>query len=387
MLKKRSLEKHVLKALKGYPVILITGPRQSGKTTFVKKLFKNFYYANLENPEERLISVEDPKRFLSLSEKMIIDEVQKNPELLSYIQVIVDSDSKRKFILTGSQNLLVLEKVSQTLAGRVGIFNLLPFDFEELEKAGWSKKDVYSQIFYGGYPAVYAREVYPANWYSDYITTYVERDVRDVLKVKDLNVFQKFLKLCAGRVGQVLNLSSIATDLGVSVNTVKGWLSVLETSFVVFLVQPFYENIKKRLIKSPKLFFYDTGIVCNLLGIRSKEELKLHPLFGNIFENYCVAEIKKQIFHNNLNIDIFFIRESNGKELDLFYRKGDKEVGIEVKSSFTFSKRLAQNLDYFAKIFGEKFRKILIYGGDKEFKLKDMFVNNWRITSKKWFVD
>jgi len=387
MYKKRSLKNAVLKASRGYPVVLIIGPRQSGKTTFVKDLFGNFYYTNLEDPEQRLIATEDPKRFLSLADKMIIDEVQKKPDLLSYIQVLVDSDLKKRFVLTGSQNLLLLEKVSQSLAGRVGIFTLLPFDWEELKKGGWAKKDVFSQVFYGSYPALYKRKISPINWYADYITTYVERDVRDLLKVKDLNAFQRFLRLCAGRVGQILNLSSLATDLGVSVNTVKGWLSVLEASFLIFLLPPFYENIKKRIIKSPKLYFYDTGIVCRLLGIRSIEELKLHPLFGNIFENFCAAEIKKQNFHHNLNLDLFFIRDSSGREVDVVYKTTEATVGIEIKSSFTFSNRLISNLNYFESVFEKNFKKILIHAGEKEFNFKGVSVKNWMITTKKWILN
>jgi len=377
MIVKRLLEKSLLKAIKNNPVLFVAGPRQSGKTTLVKNIFKNYLYKNLEDPETRLFAYSDPKNFLNQSPKLIIDEIQKVPELLSYIQSFVDEDRKKRFVVTGSQNILISQKISQSLAGRVSIFNLLPFSLEELKKVNLYKKDLYEQIFFGFYPRLYDRNLDPLEWYPNYIQTYLERDVREIKNIANLIDFQRFLKLCAGRVGQILDFSSLANDVGVSVNTIKGWLSVLETTFIIYRLPPFYKNFNKRIIKSPKLYFYDTGLVCSLLGIKNKDQLKTHPLFGSIFETFCISEIVKQNHHLNLNLEFYYFRNKSGNEIDLIYEKNNQIYAFEIKSSSTFSLDFIKNLNYLEKISVDKINKIVIYTGLNNNRFKDVLIQSW----------
>jgi len=266
-----------------YPVILVTGPRQSGKTTLVKHIFPKYLYQNLEIPETRIFAREDPKAFLDQAEKMVLDEVQNVPNMLSYIQGIVDGNKDRHFVLTGSQNLLISEKISQSLAGRAAITQLHPFSLEELRAVKLLEQDLITQIYKGFYPRIYDEKLAVDRWYDNYIQTYLERDVRKIKNIGDLSRFQKFMGLIAGRTGQVLNLSSLANDVGASVPTIKSWISILEASYIVFKLPPFYNNFNKRLIKAPKIHFYDSGLVCALLNINSPKHLRNHPLIGSIF--------------------------------------------------------------------------------------------------------
>lgn len=378
MIIKRLLKKPIGRAIKNYSVVFITGPRQSGKTTLAKEIFSGFSYKNLEDPETRLIAKTDPKNFLSQADKLIIDEIQKVPELLSYIQVMTDADDKKKFVITGSQNILVSQKISQSLAGRVAIFNLLPFSFEETIDTSFEKKDIYEQVIYGFYPRLYDRLLNPIEWYPNYIQTYLERDVREIKNISSLIDFQRFLKLCAGRTGQILNLSSFANDLGTAVNTIKGWLSVLEATFIIYLVPPFYKNFNKRIIKSPKLYFYDTGLVCSLLAIKNEDQLKTHPLYGNIFETLCVSEVVKQNYNNNLHIDFYYWRDKSGNEIDLLYEKDNKINAIEIKSSSTFSQEFIKELNYLEKITKDKINKKIIYSSMKDIHYKDVLLQGWK---------
>ena len=377
MIIQRLLEKNLLESIKKNSVLFITGPRQSGKTTLVKNLFKDYLYKNLENPEIRLFAYSDPKNFLNQSSKLIIDEIQRVPELLSYIQSIVDEDEKRRFIITGSQNILISQKISQSLAGRVAIFNLLPFSLQELKTINFYKKDLYEQIFFGFYPRIYDRNLNPLEWYPNYIQTYLERDVREIKNIANLIDFQRFLKLCAGRVGQILDLSSLANDVGVSVNTIKGWLSILEATFIAYRLPPFYKNFNKRIIKSPKIYFYDTGLVCSLLGIKNKEQLQTHPFFGSIWENFCISEMVKQNYHHNLNLYFYYFRNKSGSEVDLIYEKNNQIYAIEIKSSATFSESFVKNLYYLEKISGNKIKKIIIYTGLDNNQFKDVLIQRW----------
>jgi len=374
----RILIKSLSKAIKQYPILFITGPRQSGKTTISKKIFNEFIYKNLEDPETRLFAKNDPKNFLFQANKIIIDEIQRVPELLSYIQVMTDADNKKKFVITGSQNILVSQKISQSLAGRVAIFNLLPFSFEEIINTGFEKKDIYEQVIYGFYPRVYDRLLNPIEWYPNYIQTYLERDVREIKNISSLIDFQRFLKLCAGRTGQILNLSSLANDLGTAVNTIKGWLSVLEATFIIYLVPPFYKNFNKRIIKSPKLYFYDTGLVCSLLAIKNEDQLKTHPLYGNIFETLCVSEVVKQNYNNNLHINFYYWRDKSGNEVDLLYEKDNKINAIEIKSSSTFSQEFIKELNYLEKITEDEINKKVIYSSMKDTRYKDVLLQGWK---------
>jgi len=325
-----------------------------------------------------LFAKNDPKNFLSQADKIIIDEIQRVPELLSYIQVMIDADNKKKFVITGSQNILVSQKVSQSLAGRVAIFNLLPFSFKEIINTSFGKKDIYEQVIYGFYPRIYDKLLDPIEWFPNYIQTYLERDVREIKNISSLIDFQRFLKLCAGRTGQILNLSSLANDLGAAVNTIKGWLSVLEATFIIYLVPPFYKNFNKRIIKSPKLYFYDTGLVCSLLAIKNEDQLKTHPLYGNIFETLCVSEVVKQNYNNNLHINFYYWRDKSGNEVDLLYEKNNKINAVEIKSSSTFSQEFIKELNYLERITKDEINKKVIYSSMKNTRYKDVLLQGWR---------
>jgi len=290
----RELEKKLKELIQSYPVIALTGPRQSGKTTLVQELFgKTHKYVNLENLELRNFAKNDPKAFLQENQyPLIIDEAQYAPDLFSYIQVIVDENKKQgQFILTGSQNFLLLEKISQSLAGRVSIFHLLPLSLKELKEAHYNPLNLEELLFTGFYPKIYDQKLEPKEWYSNYIQTYTERDVRTLKNIQDLGTFQIFLKMCAARTGQLLDLTSIGNDCGISHNTVKDWLNILEASFMIFLLRPHFKNFNKRLVKSPKIYFYDSGLLCHLLGIESPEQIRTHYLKGGIFESFIIQAI------------------------------------------------------------------------------------------------
>jgi len=377
MIIKRDLGPILQKYLKKYAIILLTGPRQSGKTTLVQSLFPDFLYTNLESLDVRLMAQEDPRGFLAQGKQMVIDEVQKVPELLSYLQTLIDANKHLKFILTGSQNLLLLSKIKQSLAGRVALFRLFPFDLNELEQAGWRKKKLLEQMLWGFYPPIYSQKLKPYKWYLDYIATYLERDVRELVNIRNMRDFSRFLKLTAGRTGQILNLSSLAVEVGVSVNTIKQWLSILEASYIIFFLRPYYRNFNKRIIKSPKLYFYDTGIVTALLGIKNVAELTNHPLKGSIFETFIIAEIKKWFTHHDRNISLYFWQEQNRREIDLLYEDGGKIHAYEIKSTHTFSPKLFSNIEYFESLSRKKIVGQVIFAGDKELKFKHYAFVPW----------
>ena len=375
---KRTLSSLILKASKQYPVISITGPRQSGKTTLSKNLFSDFAYSNLEDPSTREFARNDPKAFLAQSKKMVIDEIQRVPELFSYLQVIVDSEKKRKFVITGSQNFLISEKISQTLSGRVAIFKLLPLSLKELQDNRLPFVDIYKLLVKGGYPRLYDEKLDFSEWYGNYIETYLQRDVREIKEIRNLSNFQTFLGLCAGRTGQILNLSSLANDAGVSVTTTKEWLSVLEASYVIHRLRPFYENFNKRLIKSAKLYFYDTGLVCALLNIKTEKELAKHPLMGSIFETFVVSELQKQNLHRQMRLNFYYLRDKQGNEVDLLYKIGQKLHLVEIKSAQTFRMDFVKAFDYFAKISGKKTENQIIYGGNIKQKRSNFVLLPWK---------
>ena len=375
---KRTLSSLVIKAGDQYPVISITGPRQSGKTTLSKGLFSDFAYFNLENPLTREFAQNDPKAFLAQDKTMIIDEIQRVPELFSYLQVIVDSEKKRKFVITGSQNFLISEKISQTLAGRVAIFRLLPLSLRELQNNKINPGGIYKLLIKGGYPRLYDEKLDFSEWYANYIETYLQRDVRKIKEIKNLSDFQTFLGLCAGRTGQILNLSSLANDSGVSVPTIKEWLSVLEASYVIYRLQPFHKNFNKRLIKSPKFYFYDTGLVCALLNIKNEKELMKHPLLGNIFETFVVSELQKQNLHRRKRLSFYYLRDKQGNEVDLLYEIGQKLHLIEIKSAQGFRVDFVEAFDYFAKISGKKTKNQIIYGGNVKQKRSNFILLPWK---------
>jgi predicted AAA+ superfamily ATPase len=320
-----------------YPILALTGPRQAGKTTFLKREFSNYRYVNLENPDNRNFALNDPNGFLNIYDKYVIfDEVQRVPHLFSYLQTKVDEDGiMGQYILSGSQNFHLLRNITQSLAGRVAIFKLFPFDFDEMKSANWLDIDYAVNLQKGGYPALYKRDIPTKSFYSNYLQTYVERDLTDLLNVKDLKTFRNFITLCAARVGQLLNLNSLANECGISQPTAKAWISVLENSFIVYQLQPFHTNINKRVTKSSKLYFYDTGLLCFLLKINDAASLKTSQQKGNLFENFIISELVKRNYHNNFLIDFWFWRDVVGHEVDLIWQRDQSINLVEIKASET----------------------------------------------------
>lgn len=353
--------------LKEYPIVTILGPRQSGKTTLASSL-RQYQYCNLEVPENRHLAFEDPKFFLNQYQgPVILDEIQRAPELLSYIQARVDENKiNGQYILTGSHQLQLKEAIVQSLAGRTAILHLLPFSISELKKSNIEFPEFSDYVVHGFLPRVYDQQQRPFTAYSNYYQTYVERDVRLLINLKDASLFEKFMKLVAGRVGQLVDYNSLANDVGVDAKTIKNWLSALEASFVVFKLAPYFENFGKRIIKSPKYYFMDVGLLAFLLGIETSEQVKRDPLVGNIFENLVVMECLKQRFNQGRMPDLYFFRDSSGNEVDLIYKDGDGLVPMEIKSSSTFSSSLLSGLKKFLLISKQIKKSYLIYNGDKK---------------------
>ena len=352
--------------LKKYPVLVLTGPRQSGKTTFLKEQFPNYTYVNLENPDLRNYAIKDPNGFLTEhSRYVILDEVQRVPHLFSYLQTKVDDDNiTGQYILSGSQNFHLMRSITQSLAGRVGLFKLLPFDIQEMEQAGWLNDDYAVNLQRGFYPGLYDRDIPSKVFYSNYIQTYVERDLSELIHVKDLKQFRNFISLCAARAGQLLNLNSLANECGISQPTAKSWISVLETSYIVYQLQPYYSNFNKRITKSPKLYFYDTGLLCFLLKINDASSLKISRHKGNLFENYVINEYLKQNYHRNLILDFWFWRDAVGHEIDLIWQKSEKLNLVEIKATETVMPEMFRGLSYFEKFIPDLIQsKTLVHTG------------------------
>ena len=376
----RKLVNHLKLMLEKFPIISLTGPRQSGKTTLLKEFFPDYRYFNLERIDLREIVLSDALGFLKSSgEKVILDEVQNIPELFSYIQVVSDErGTNGQYILSGSQSFLLNEKISQSLAGRVSVNHLLPFDITELPDA--IDKNHLQLIQTGFYPRIYQHKINPCDFYPSYLQTYIERDIRSIKVIENLNTFTRFLGLCAGRTGQILNLTSLANDTGVSVNTVKSWLSLLETSYIIFLLKPYHNNFNKRIIKAPKLYFYDTGVACSLLRIFDVRALRNYPLYGSLFENFIISELVKQFFHSGKQPLIYYYKESNGKEIDCIIENSfDQIIALEIKGGETFSKDYIKNLSIlFAEKLPIKIKKYLVYPEAKKSKIMDISILNWR---------
>lgn len=395
----RHLTKTLKNAAAGFPVVTITGPRQSGKTTLVQAAFPRYRYATLEDPDSRAFATNDPRGFLDqFRGGVILDEVQRVPELFSYIQGIVDrADRPGRFILSGSQNFLLLHRVSQSLAGRCAVLRLLPFSRAELvgrpirdiakqatiRRPGASKgvaisQDLFKTLFAGGYPRIHDKGLEPQRWLANYYQTYLERDVRDLLNVGDLEGFGRFVRLCAGRSGQLLNASSLAGDAGVSHTTVRRWLSILEASFVVYLLRPHHRNFNKRLVKSPKLYFLDTGLFCYLLRIQSADDLVSHAARGAIFETWVVSEALKNFYNRGVEPDLYFWRDSTGHEIDLLIDRGATQIPIEAKSGQTVASDFFADLDYWRALAGQPNGAAgLVYGGDNSYKRQGVLVFSW----------
>ena len=375
--------------------VLLTGARQTGKTTLARQTFPRLPYSSLENPEDRSFAQEDPKAFLAqFPGGAVLDEIHRVPSLLSTLQGIID-EGERKFILTGSQNILLLEKVSQSLAGRLALLTLRPLTERELSgrpvydpakhlfahpgKAPLGGRPLMDRIVQGGYPEPVTKPKTLSFWFGDYIRTYVERDVRMILNVKDTLAFQRFLALCAGRSGQLLNMASLANDVGISPGTVGHWLSVLQAGGLVYLLPPYHENFNKRVIKSPKLYFLDTGLLCRLIGIRHSRELKFHPLVGAIFETYVVSEIRKNLLNLGREPELFFWRDQHGVEVDLLLLRGAKRVPLEIKLGQTVSGDLFKGLRRWKELSGDKtLPACLLYGGESEYEREGVTIKSYR---------
>lgn len=376
----RSITNKIIEASEYFPVIVVTGPRQSGKTTLISHIFKDYPSFSLEDLDLRQLAKEDPKFFLNQSSTgMIIDEAQNVPELFSYIQSIVDKNQRRKFILSGSSNFALLKSITQSLAGRAAIFNLMPFSLDEISELlhGHSIDEI---LYNGFYPRIISHNVPAHLLYSNYIETYLKKDVRDLLKVKDLMQFNTFLKLCAGRIGSLFNASQLSTEVGVSLGTIKSWLSILEASYIITLLHPYSNNSKKRLTKSPKLYFCDTGLACRLLGINSPEELSHDKMRGPIFENAVVMETTKYFLNNSIDAsNLFFYRDSNQNEIDLIINHGSSGFsGVEIKSAATFNTSFYKTLKNMSQYLAATINKrAVVYNGDYENTNSDIQIINY----------
>ena len=370
---------------KGFPVVALTGPRQSGKTTLAKSVFKDKPYVSLENPDEREFALRDPKRFLQrFRSGAILDEVQRCPELLSWLQGWVDERGiMGDFVLTGSAQFDLLAGITQTLAGRVGRVELLPLSTAELLAAGKTPSDLNASLFQGGYPALYDRDIAPQDWFANYIATYIERDVRQLIAVRDLTQFQTFVKMCAARTGQLLNLASLGADCGITAVTAKQWLSVLEASYIVTLLKPHHRNFGKRLVKTPKLYFCDVGLAAWLLGIRDAATLDTHAARGALFETHVISELMKQRLNAGLPLDLYFWRDHVGHEVDVLLDTAQGLQALEIKSGSTFASDWTDGLKKWQKFAGnESTQPSLVYGGDASYEREGLHVWGWQDIQK-----
>lgn len=393
---RRELEKVLKKAARKMPVITLIGPRQSGKTTLAKKAFPKHAYISLERPNDRGFALEDPEGFLArYPNGVVIDEVQRVPDLLSYLQGEVDQNPKPgRYILTGSQNFILMQNVSQTLAGRTSLFTLLPFSLTELHNLRPLEgerlhlktsnlappKSIWETVWAGCYPRIHDQGLDPQSWLSDYHRTYVERDLRDVLKVMDLDGFERFVRLAAARTGQELNYASLAADAGVSAPTAKQWMTVLRISSIITILQPHYRNYRKRLRKTPKLHFLDTGYACYLLGIRSPDMLENHPLRGPLFESFVVAELTKAFVHKGREAPLFHWRDATGHEMDLLIDLGNELIPVEIKSGMTVSSSMFEPLRWWQSLTQSPEQSgVLIHGGSENYRRHGVRVRPWWI--------
>lgn len=377
---KREIESELKALASGYPVVTVIGPRQSGKTTLVKAVFPEKEYANLEFPDVRAMALEDPRGFLErFPQGAILDEIQRVPSLLSYIQPLVDqADQKGMFILTGSHQLELQGAISQSLAGRTALLTLLPMNLKELSDAGFSLS-LDEWMLKGGYPRVYKDHLEPTKAYRNYFQTYVERDLRQLIQVKDLMQFERFVQILAGRIGQILHAEEIGGEVGISSHTVREWISILEASFIVFRLLPYFENFGKRVIKSPKLYFNDIGLAAYLLGIQEEKQMIRDPLRGHLFENSVILELKKDRLNRGLDPNLFYYRDVQKNEVDLIYKKGNLLLPIEIKSSKTYHPEFTESLRFFQSIAKDRApQAFLVYGGEIEQQIHTTHVLNYK---------
>ncbi|MHA7131656.1 ATP-binding protein [Algoriphagus namhaensis] len=363
-----------------FKVVAVVGPRQSGKTTLVRSIFTDKPYVTLEDPDQRKFALEDPRGFLATFPKgAILDEVQRTPELFSYLQGIVDfNPDPGQFILTGSNNFLLQQSITQSLAGRVGYLQLLPFALNELYSSKNDVPDENTLLLKGGYPPVYEPGIPPADWFPNYLRTYIERDVRQIKNISDLIVFERFVRLLAGRVGQELNMSSLANDVGVDSKTIQSWIGILESSFIIHLLRPHFKNYNKMIVKRPKVYFLDSGLVTFLLGINTSEQLTQHPLRGSLFENLVISESIKLRTNRGGEINLYFWRDKTGHEIDLLVDRGLDLLPIEIKSGMTVASSYFKNLKFWLKLSGQS-KGVVLYAGDqKQTRSNGIDVMNWK---------
>ena len=377
---KRNLSRKIMQLARQYPVVTITGPRQSGKTTLCKMLFRHKAYVSLEDIDQRTFAKTDPRGFLDkLPHGAVIDEVQRAPDIVSYIQTVVDDKQQEGFfILTGSQQFELLEGVSQSLAGRTALVKLLPFTLSEAYGHKKRPPQLDSVLYTGFYPRIFDKKLNPTEAMSFYVNLYIERDLRQLINVKDLSRFEIFLKLCAGRTGQILNLSSIGNDCGVNYGTIKNWISVLEASYLIKLLRPYYRNFNKRLVKAPKLYFLDTGLACFLLDINNEKQLASHPLRGALFESFVVSEILKTRFNDCKNDNLYYFRDNIGNEVDLILDHGIHIDQMEIKSGKTVSSDFFKGLNYFSALNKDIKNSYIVYGGTESCIREGVNVTGWR---------
>lgn len=391
----RTLSKRLTELAGPFPVVFLTGPRQSGKTTLARATFPGFKYLSLEDLQNREEAKEDPRGFLRRLERrggVVLDEIQRAPDLFSYLQGFVDEERGGPLILTGSQHFLLSEKISQSLAGRAAILELLPFSLAELEERrpltpdtflnpfeGLGEPpgtDMYETLFKGFFPRIHDRNLDPSLWLDGYVRTYVERDVRQVANIGDLDAFIRFLGLCAGRTGALLNLSSLGADAGVTHPTAKRWISILRAGHIVYVLPPHHQNFSKRLVKTPKLYFVDTGLLCHILGIRKAEDIRVHPLRGPIFENLVVNEVQKLFLHNGQRPPLYFWRDSRGLEVDLIIDLGNRRIPVEMKSGVTVASDFFDALNRYTALSGDP-EGVLVYGGMENYTRGRHHVRAW----------
>jgi len=379
MLVHRSIVDHLQELSRYFPIVSLTGPRQAGKTTLLKHLFTGYRYVSLEDPDQRLRATEDPRDFLKqYDKKVIFDEVQRTPSLFSYLQTLVDEKKQPgNFILSGSQNFLLRESITQSLAGRVGIARLMPLDMAELKPGGLLTNDYEEAIFKGFYPAQFDSGIPAKLFYPSYVASYVERDVSGLVSASNLGTFQRFLQLCATFAGQLLNYSALAKSIGVSVPTIKSWISVLEQSYLIFRLPPYYRNLGKRVVKTPKLYFYDTGLLCYLLGMKSTDDVVNYYQRGALFENLIIADKVKRAHHKGEEPRFYFYRDSNQVEVDLV-KEGPNALRLtEIKANRTYKPKLLAHLNKLADQSDRPAVKELIFGGEESFTAQGVAVNAW----------